>query len=343
MKIKLVRSIAVLVVFGISTSFSNSRQQYSFIGNLALQNGDTLYNCSVGYRTFGILNKEKSNAILFCTWYMGNSADLQELIGNNSFVDSTKYFVIAVDALGDGVSSSPSNSVRQPGEKFPIITIRDMVTSQYQMLKKEFDIVQLHGMIGGSMGGMQIFEWIVAYPNYMKHAVAYVGTPQLSSYNRLFFTVLERIIDLGKKYSITDIDQSALYSMTFALVLRTPEFINKEITMDKYQEYIHSFELDTIHTQRFTDLYYQLRAMINHNIFQYDNNVVTSTTRRVKTNLLLIVAANDLTVNPQPAIQFGKAANAKIVQLTNNCGHLAPGCEFERCSKEIQLFFQYGK
>ncbi|MDP1677312.1 MAG: alpha/beta fold hydrolase [Bacteroidota bacterium] len=339
---KQVRSIVILVLLciSVSLSYSNSHQQYSSIGNLALQSGDTLYDCSVGYRTFGVLNKEKSNAILFCTWYMGNSADLQGLIGNNSFVDSTKYFVIAVDALGDGVSSSPSNSIRQPGEKFPLFTIRDMVTSQYLMLKKEFGITQLHGMIGGSMGGMQIFEWIVAYPNYMKHAVAYVGTPRLSSYNRLFFTVLEKIIANGKKYSMSEIDQSELYSMAFALVLRTPEFINKEVTMEKYQEYIRSFERDTIHTERFTDLSYQLKAMINHNIFQYDSNRVSSSVYRIKTKLLLIVATKDLTVNPQAAIQFGKVVNAKIIQLTNDCGHLAPGCEFERCSKEIRLFFQ---
>ena len=332
--------IIILTALCLSATFPNSRQQYSSIGHLPLQSGDTLYDCSVGYRTFGVLNKDKSNAILFCTWYMGNSADLQELIGNNSFVDSTKYFVIAVDALGDGVSSSPSNSFRQPREKFPFFTIRDMVTSQYLMVKKEFGIQQLHGIIGGSMGGMQVFEWIVAYPNYMKNAVAYVGTPQLSSYNRLFFTVLKKIITNGKKYSMSEIDQSELYSMTFALVLRTPEFINKEVTMEKYQEYIRSFALDTIHTERFTDLSHQLNAMINHNIFQYDDNIVSSTIRRIKTKLLLIVSSNDLTVNSQPAIQFGKMIDAKIIQLTNDCGHLGPGCEFERCSREIHLFFQ---
>jgi len=322
-----------------STASSLSVQRYSAIGHLTLESGDTLYDCTVGYRTFGTLNKDRSNAILFCTWYMGNSADLEELIGNPSFVDSTKYFVIAVDALGDGVSSSPSNSIRQPRERFPAITIRDMVTSQYLMLVKEFGIRQLHGVIGGSMGGMQVFEWVVAYPKFMKKAVAYVGTPQLSSYNRLFFTVLESIIGAGKKYSMSAVDRSALYSMTFALVLRSPEFINAEVTPEKYQEYIRSFSQDTISMDRCIDLSYQLRAMIAHNIFRNDRKDGVSAADKVSAQLLLIVAAKDLTVNPAPAIAFAGEKHATLIELNNDCGHLAPGCEFQRCSEAITQFF----
>lgn len=330
-----------LLVIIVSAGSSRSIQQYSSIGDLALEGGDTLYDCSVGYRTFGILNKEKSNAILYCTWYMGTSGDIERSIGAEGYPDSLKYFVIAVDALCDGVSSSPSNSVRQPGEKYPAITIHDMVVSQYRMVLKEFGIAQLHGIVGGSMGGMQVFEWLVSYPTFMKKAAATVGSPQLSSYNKQGFSVLKTIIEYGKKYSISELDQSALYSMTFALLLRTPEYINKQIPPEKFEAYRHSFRKDSIRSARFTDLRYQLEAMLKHNIYRNDNNDIASTVSKIKAKVLLIVSTNDLTVNPDPAVQFAKAANATIVRLTNDCGHLAPGCEQKRTSEAMLNFFTH--
>lgn len=333
------RRISLAVVIVCVQLFSAPIQKYSSIGNLVLVNGDTLRNCVVGYRTFGKMNNEKSNAILFCTWYMGNSEDLQDYIGIGTFVDSTKYFVIAVDALSDGVSSSPSTSVEQPGTFFPTITIRDMVNSQFKMLKKEFGIAQLHGMIGGSMGGMQIFEWIVGYPDFMKKAVAYVGTPQLSSYNRLFFSLHTKIIELGKKYSMNDGDKTVLYNMAFDLVLRSPEYINKNIRYGEFDKYIASFQQDTISDVRFENLRRQLFAMIHHDISLRFNGEMDKAAKNVKAKLFLIVADNDLTVNPQPAIDFAQQTKAKLLRLQNDCGHLSPGCEFEKSSRLIQGFF----
>jgi pimeloyl-ACP methyl ester carboxylesterase len=69
------------------------------------------------------------------------------------------------------------------------ISIRDMVESQYSMVRKEFGITQLHGIIGGSMGGMQMFEWIVSYPEFMRKAVATVGSPRMTIYNKQGLTM----------------------------------------------------------------------------------------------------------------------------------------------------------
>ncbi|MCK9408772.1 MAG: alpha/beta fold hydrolase [Bacteroidetes bacterium] len=336
MKLKNILFVVSIVVGQLTAA---SAQKYSSIGDLPLISGDTIYNCTVGYRTFGSLNKDKSNAILFCTWYMGTSEDLQENIGGKSLVDSVKYFVIAVDALGDGISTSPSNYKGTHGKKYPIITITDMVRSQYAMLRKEFGITQLHGIIGGSMGGMQVFDWIVTYPEYMKKAIAYVGTPRLSNYNRLTFSLLADIITMGKKYSMSEADQSRVYSMTFDLVLRSPEHFNKTVSHQDFQKYLARYRRDSISTERFENLLVQLSAMSDHDISLPWNNSMETAASKVKAKLFIIVSDNDLTVNPQPAIEFAKMTNAQLLQLQNDCGHLAPGCESEKCNAMIREFF----
>lgn len=67
----------------------------------------------LGYRTLGKLNAQKSNAILWPSWLGGKSADLLQFLGPEKVVDTSKYFVVLVDAIGNGVSTSPSNSKKQ--------------------------------------------------------------------------------------------------------------------------------------------------------------------------------------------------------------------------------------
>src|SRR5579884_2387932 len=123
MPMKIQRMTIVLLLLALASAAAQTQtaqgsQQFANIGNLKLQNGEVIHNCRIGYRTFGQLNDDKSNAVLFPTWFGGRTQDLVELIGPGKLVDSGKYFVIAADALGDGVSCSPSNSQAQPRMKF---------------------------------------------------------------------------------------------------------------------------------------------------------------------------------------------------------------------------------
>ena len=146
----------VLFLFITTPSFTqnstDNKQQLTPIGDLKLESGNIITGCNIGYRTYGRLNRAKSNGILFLTWFGGNAKNVE---GTNPFlaVDTTRYFLIIVDALGDGVSSSPSNSVKQHGTNFPAFSIRDMVESQYQLLTKNLGIAHLHAIMGISMGG----------------------------------------------------------------------------------------------------------------------------------------------------------------------------------------------
>jgi homoserine O-acetyltransferase len=132
-------------------------QQIAQLGDLPLQSGAVLRDCRVGYRTFGTLDAARSNAVLVTAWSMGRSRDLARHIGPGRLVDSRRYFVIAVDPLGNGVSSSPSNSLQQPGDRFPRLSIRDMVEAQRRLVRDVLHLEHLHAVVGTSLGGMQAF------------------------------------------------------------------------------------------------------------------------------------------------------------------------------------------
>ena len=90
--------------------------QYALIGDFKLENGRSIDQCKIAYQTFGNLNKEKNNAVLFPTWFTGTSMNLLPFVPGK-MIDTTRFFLILVDALGDGLSSSPSNSQDATGNK----------------------------------------------------------------------------------------------------------------------------------------------------------------------------------------------------------------------------------
>src|SRR5215813_2319400 len=103
-------------------------------GDLKLESGEAIKDFSISYVTHGTLNAKKSNAILMVTAISGNHHRLDFMIGAGKALDPDKYFIICTDAIGNGPTTSPSNSKAQPRMTFPKFAIRDMVESQYRLL-----------------------------------------------------------------------------------------------------------------------------------------------------------------------------------------------------------------
>jgi homoserine O-acetyltransferase/O-succinyltransferase len=143
-------------------------------GDLKLESGEAIKDFSIAYVTFGALNAKKSNAILMVTALGGNHHRLDFMIGPGKALDPEKYFIICTDAIGNGLSTSPSNSRLQPRMQFPKFVIRDMVESQYRLLTEKLGLDHVVAVIGPSMGGMQTLQWGVSHPDYMDALIAIV-------------------------------------------------------------------------------------------------------------------------------------------------------------------------
>src|SRR3954462_10706767 len=143
------------------------------IGDFQLESGEVIKDFAISYVTHGKLNEKKSNAILMVTAISGNHHRLDFLIGPGKALDPTKYFIICTDAIGNGLTTSPSNSAAQPHMKFPKFLIRDMVTSQKKLMD-QLGIAHVVAVVGPSMGGMQVLQWGVSHPEFMDSLVAMV-------------------------------------------------------------------------------------------------------------------------------------------------------------------------
>ncbi len=156
-------------------------------GNILLQSGRTLRNGQLAYKTYGALNAEKSNVILYMTSFAAHHYDVDWLIGAGKALDTEKYFVVVPNLFGNGLSSSPSNATEpQNGERWPYFTIADNVNVQYRLLTQELGITSLELACGWSMGGLQAFQWASYYPAMVKRMAVLCGAAKCSPHNQVF-------------------------------------------------------------------------------------------------------------------------------------------------------------
>jgi homoserine O-acetyltransferase len=156
-------------------------------GNILLQSGRTLRNGQLAYKTYGTLNPEKSNVILYMTSFAAHHYDIDWLIGAGKALDTEKYFVVVPNLFGNGLSSSPSNATEpQNGERWPYFTIADNVNVQYRLLTEELGITSLELACGWSMGGLQAFQWASYYPTMVKRMAVLCGAAKCSPHNQVF-------------------------------------------------------------------------------------------------------------------------------------------------------------
>lgn len=331
----------LLILLFLSSSFcAQSDQLFAEIGNLTLESGDTLINCKVGYRTFGKLNTDSSNVVIYPTWFAGKSEDITGLIGPNKLVDDSKFFIISLDALANGISTSPSNYELQSGKDFPKISINDMVNSQYRLLTKIFGFKHIFAIVGGSMGSMQALQWIVSYPDFIDKAVPYVATPRRSTYDDLIMQFRKRMIESYQNLGANDDLINIMISYTTQLFARTPEYIVENINHENFDKFIDEKIEHREPSKIFTveNHLTQLYAMEDYNIYKNFNNSVSETAKHIKTEVFFILNKTDHLVNPTPALELADELNCKVLLLDNNCGHLGIGCELEKCGNEIHSF-----
>jgi len=336
---KKILAFLISLLFSLSC-FAQSGQQFANLGSFELEDGEFISNCKIGYRTFGTLNSDKSNAVIFPTWFGGTSEHVGNLIGPKKMLDNSKLYVIVVDALGNGISSSPSNSVQQQGTQFPQFNIRDMVHSQHKLLTEKLDIFHLYGAIGGSMGGMQIFEWLVLYPGFINKAIPYVGSPRLTYYDMLLFNTYLQIIESGRNSNTPEKEIMKSLQMLTALTQRTPQYLASKKSRTDIPNYIKS--LNTLDSPAFTvdNWESQTRAILTHDISSQFGNSLENAAKVMKAKVFIIVSATDHIIRPEPALSFSKLINANTLILNNDCGHLAIGCEMQKCSNAINNFFK---
>jgi homoserine O-acetyltransferase len=157
------------------------------LGDVRLQRGATLRDCKLAYKTYGTLSPRKDNVIVYPTWYSGQHYDNEWLIGKGMALDPDRYFIIVPNMLGNGLSSSPSNTPEPyNGPRFPQVTAYDNVRVQYRLVIEKFGIERIKLVTGWSMGALQPFQWGALYPEMMEYIAPFCGSAKCSRHNFVF-------------------------------------------------------------------------------------------------------------------------------------------------------------
>jgi homoserine O-acetyltransferase/O-succinyltransferase len=172
---------------------------------LRLDNGTTLGPVTIAYSTYGTLDANRANAVLVCHALTGDQyvADThpitgkpgwwETLVGPGRVLDTDRFFVICANVIGGCMGTTGPKEIdpktgRPYGLTFPVITVGDMVRAQKRLIDA-LGIESLFCVVGGSMGGMQVLQWVAAYPDHVFSAMPIATAARHSAQNIAFHEV----------------------------------------------------------------------------------------------------------------------------------------------------------
>jgi homoserine O-acetyltransferase/O-succinyltransferase len=319
-----------------TTTGADPAQRFAELGTCPLESGEKIEDCRVGYRTYGTLDAARSNVVLFPTYFTGKSADLVERVVDK-LVDTKRFYVVIVDALGNGVSTSASNSRTQPRTRFPRFTIGDMVEAQRRLVVDVLHVPKLHAVMGISMGGMQAYAWGVRHPSLVGRVVSIAGTPAQTSSDLLLWSAEVSAIESdvayrGGAYEGRPFLRAPVY--IHELHLTTPAHRSRETGTRDFPAWRDAMAKETWFD--WNDWVRQAQAMMAHDVGR-DVGGLAGAAKRIP-ELLVVVAEHDQMVNPAPSLELAKLRQAETLVLRGDCGHAAPTCEADALQERVRAF-----
>ncbi|WP_139491552.1 homoserine O-acetyltransferase MetX [Brevibacillus dissolubilis] len=349
------------------------------IGDLELESGEVLREIEIAYATYGTYDEEKNNAIFVCHALTGDAyavGDEQKagwwegLIGPGMPIDTSEYFIICSNVLGGCYGSTGPASINpatgEPyGASFPVVTVRDMVRAQRRLVEA-LGVKRLYAVIGGSMGGMQVYEWAVEYPDIMQLAMPLATCSRLSAISIAYN-------DIGRQAITSDPDwQGGHYypgpgpkkglsvaRMLGMVTYRTAELFEERFGRSLYAEnnsghlFETTFQIESYLryqgeklVERFdaNSYLYLLKAMDTHDIGRGRGGIEQALSR-VRAKVVCIGITNDLLYpleHQEEMAQLMRSHGVEVdyYQIDSKYGHDGFLVEFQKMGKIIAPYFK---
>lgn len=334
--------LTAVVTFAAVSTRAEGELQSIELGRCALENGEEILDCQVSFRVYGKRNEEASNIVLMPSWHNGDSKALFDYgyLGPGGIVDTHHYQVIAIDSFGNGVSSSPSNSRQVP---FPEFTIRDMVNAQHRLLLEELGLEHIHAVVGASMGGHQVYEWMMMYPEFASHFVPIEASPWPTFYDyvkeRGWMAALDSPLDSPQEIArVTDV-----ISAMDTLLFWTPDYVNRELDEGTFES---RFDAMRRHRskERLIDRASQTRALLSHDIRRNREDFAKRLSQLHHISALAVVFESDMTVIPGPNLELAESLGFDVINISGDCGHFGPNpeCYQSDVASHVNEFLKQG-
>lgn len=171
-----------------------------YIEGFRAQSGDA-FDVRLVYRTLGRLNALGDNAVVVTTSYAAQDDEAELLVSGENGIDLESHFVVLINMLSNGLSSSPSNTAPPfDGARFPRFTIHDNVACQRKLVEA-LGINRVRLVAGYSMGGLQAFEWGSQHRDIVDAILPICGAARVSPHNWLFLDGAKAALELDPLFA----------------------------------------------------------------------------------------------------------------------------------------------
>jgi homoserine O-acetyltransferase len=157
------------------------------LGDVALQSGATLKDGKLAYKSYGTLDASGANVVVLPTFYTGTHTRNEGYFGAGRAIDPARHFIVSINLIGNGLSSSPSNAAPpQDGPRFPHVTLFDNVAFQHRLLTQRLGVRRIALVAGWSVAAMQAFQWAAQFPDMVDAILPFCGAARCSPHNYAF-------------------------------------------------------------------------------------------------------------------------------------------------------------
>jgi homoserine O-acetyltransferase len=240
-------------------------QVYKFDEPLTLRSGKVLPEYELVVETYGKLNSEKTNALLICHALSGDHHAAgyhskndnkpgwwDSCIGPGKAIDTNLFYVVSLNNFGGCAGSTGPASINPEtnkyyGPDFPVVTVRDWVSSQLRLMER-MEISEWAAVVGGSLGGMQVLRWAISYPDKVRHAVCIAAAPKLSAQNIAFNEVARRSITNDRDFYEGRYLDKGTYpkqGLMLARMVGHITYLSDSAMRAKFGKSVSNFEQDT--------------------------------------------------------------------------------------------------
>lgn len=321
---------------------SNDGPQFFDAGDFRTESGEVIPGLQVCYETWGRPNQFGSNTILLTHGSGGDRLRMGPYMGPGRPFDPDRHFIVAVDAIGAGLSTRPSSTGL--GKRFPRITIRDMVRSQCLLLTRCLGLTGVRCVAGPSMGGYQAIEWAVTYPAFVKSAVCIIGSAQRTAHQAAIGAGIKAAIATDPRWRDGDYTEPPVDGLRAAGKVWFPWIFGEEWYLQYTPETLEYALAESAERALLSDPWDTLcqeDACNTHDVgAPYGDNLVGAL-RRAHMPVLVMPCTTDLLVPARNSrLLADLLPNPTYVEIPSYAGHGASSREVAFISHHIQQFFQ---
>ena len=328
-----------------ATPIVKGDEQLVAIGPFAFESGGHLEDLRVSFVTHGRLNTRRDNALLLLPGTTNSRHSADGYIGAGKAFDPDRHFIIAFEAVGSGPGSKPSDGLHAD---FPRYTIRDLVRSQHEIVRRVFGLEQL-AVAGASMGAFQALEWAIAHPSLVQEAVLIVPAVRASSIFRMVVRNVAAVLRMDPAISRAVPDMTDFASLELAARMYFPWTVS--------DAYLERMPLELIEREisvsvrrsaqwPIWDYLLRYQASASHDVSKPFGGHAAAALARGRARTLVLPVSSDRLLGVSEAHEIARhVAGARLVEIASDRGHLGwravPGAaETLAIDQAIRNFFE---